>query len=48
MKKVDQGFIERVLLSLVLDVASLEEAAERVRIQIAALAKEHGISIPVA
>ena len=42
--KVD--LTDRVLLSLVNDVADLKEQAERIHMQIAALAKERGIAMP--
>ena len=41
-----EGFTERVLLSLVVDVSLLHESIERVRVQVFALAKEHGIEAP--
>lgn len=37
------GFTERVLLSLVLDLEMLREQEHRVRVQVHALAKAHGI-----
>ena len=40
------GFTERVLLSLVVDISLLHESVERVRVQVMALAREHGIESP--
>ena len=34
---------ERVLLSLVFDVSLLDESVQRIKVQVHALAKEHGI-----
>ena len=47
-KSNDDGFTERVLMSLVVDIHALSEATERTRIQVFALAKERGIKIPAA
>lgn len=41
-----EGFTERVLLSLVVDISLLHESVERVRVQVFALAREHGIEAP--
>jgi hypothetical protein len=46
-KDVEADFTQRVLMSLVVDHHYLCESAERARIQIEALAKEHGVAIPV-
>jgi hypothetical protein len=35
-----------VLLSLVVDVSQLAETAERLKVQVFTLAKEHGIKVP--
>jgi hypothetical protein len=40
------GFTERVLMSLVMDISQLEETVERVRVQVTTLAREKGIKIP--
>jgi hypothetical protein len=42
----DDGFTERVLLSLVMDISLLHESVERVRVQVFALARERGIEPP--
>jgi hypothetical protein len=47
-KKPDAEFTTRMLLSLVNDAVALESYAARVRAQVAALAKEYGIKMPVA
>jgi hypothetical protein len=47
MNKADDGFTKRILLSLVTEVVEVESYAKRIRIQVAALAKEHGIKIPI-
>jgi hypothetical protein len=47
-KKPDTEFVVRVLLSLVDDVVKMEACAARVRVQVAALADEHGIKMPKA
>lgn len=39
----ENGFTERVLLSLVVDISMLHETVERVRVQVYALAKQHGV-----
>jgi hypothetical protein len=39
-------FDARVLMSLVVDLVELEASTGRVRIQVRALAKEHGIALP--
>lgn len=41
-------FTARMLLSLVTDLADASENFERIQAQIAALAKEHGISMVVS
>jgi hypothetical protein len=46
MKTLKSEFTPRVLMSLVNDVAELDESAKRIRIQIQALAKEHGVKLP--
>lgn len=43
---LETDFTERVLLSLVFDVTCLSENVERVKVQVLALAKEHGIEPP--
>lgn len=48
MKNDKTQFTQRVLASLVNDLANLMEAAERLRIQIAALAGHHGVEMPAA
>jgi len=40
------GFTERVLMSLVMDISQLEETVERVRVQVTTLAKEKGLKVP--
>jgi hypothetical protein len=47
-KSNDDGFIERVLMSLIMDLESLSEVVERTRIQVFVLAKERGIEVPAA
>jgi hypothetical protein len=47
-KSNDDGFTERVLMSLIMDVNALAETEERIRVQIFTLAKERGIKIPAA
>jgi hypothetical protein len=47
MKKPEEAFAKRVLLSLVVDVTEMRETAERLHVQIGALAKEHGIKMPI-
>jgi hypothetical protein len=47
MNKADDGFTKRMLLSLVNDVVEAESCAKRIRIQVAALAKEHAIKMPI-
>jgi hypothetical protein len=47
-KSNDDGFIERVLISLIMDMETLAEAAERIRVQVFVLAKERGIEVPAA
>jgi hypothetical protein len=42
----DDGFTKRTLMSLITEAAEAETAATRVRIQVFALAKEHGIKTP--
>jgi hypothetical protein len=44
--KSDADFTQRVLMSLVVDLQAHLELADRLRIQIEALAKEHGVAIP--
>lgn len=39
----EDGFTERVLLSLVVDISNLVSTVERVKIQVFTLAREHGI-----
>lgn len=43
----NEDFTERVLLSLVVDISLLHESVERVRVQVYALAKQHGIESAV-
>lgn len=45
-KKTDPEFTQRVLMSLVVDMQAHVETADRLRIQIEALAKENGVAIP--
>ena len=42
----DEGFTQRVLMSLVVDVTCLAENVERVKVQVFAMARENGIAIP--
>jgi hypothetical protein len=44
--ETDDGFTERVLMSLVMDITQLEETVERVKVQVITLAKEKGVSVP--
>jgi len=39
----DDDFTERVLLSIVFDVSMLHETVERLRVQVHAIARKHGI-----
>jgi hypothetical protein len=41
------GFTERVLLSLVVDISILHESVERVKVQVFALAREHGVKTEI-
>jgi hypothetical protein len=41
------GFTERMLMSMVVDISQLHESVERVRVQVFTLAKEHGISTEI-
>jgi predicted ATP-grasp superfamily ATP-dependent carboligase len=43
-----EEFTKRVLMSLVVDVSKLVETAERLKVQVSTLAKEHGIKMPKA
>jgi hypothetical protein len=43
---VEEGFTQRVLMSLVVDVTCLAEDVERVRVQVTALARANGVPIP--
>jgi hypothetical protein len=45
-KKTDDGFTQRVLMSLVVDVQALAENVERVQTQVFAMTKENGNSYP--
>jgi hypothetical protein len=45
-KTEDADFTTRVLMSLVVDMQAHVETTDRLRIQIEALAKEHGVAIP--
>lgn len=47
-KKETAEFTKRVLLSLIVDVSEMVESVERTKIQIFAIAEEHGIQIPAA
>ncbi len=40
------GFTQRVLMSLIIDVTCLAENVERVKVQVYAMARENGITIP--
>lgn len=42
-----EGFTERVLLSLVVDISLLHESVERVKVQVFALARERGINTEI-
>lgn len=46
IKEAEADFTTRVLMSLVVDMRAHVETADRLRIQIEALAKEHGVAIP--
>lgn len=43
---LDDGFTQRVLMSLVVDILCLLENVERVKVQVFAMAKENGVHIP--
>jgi hypothetical protein len=43
---VEEGFTQRVLMSLVVDVTCLAEDVERVRVQVTALARANGVPVP--
>jgi hypothetical protein len=43
---VTEGFTERVLMSMVVDISQLAENVERVKVQVFTLAKAHGIVPP--
>jgi hypothetical protein len=45
-KTKDADFTQRVLMSLAVDVQAHMETAERMLMQIEALAKEHGVAMP--
>ncbi len=47
-KEPANEFTKRVMASLVVDVSLMREDIERVRIQVFAMAREHGIKIPAA
>lgn len=42
----DDGFTQRVLMSLVVDITCLAENVERVKVQVFAMARENGVHIP--
>jgi len=42
-----RSYRARALLGIVSDIALLTETAERIRIRVAAMAKAHGITIPI-
>lgn len=42
----EDGFTERVLMSMVFDITQLAEGIERIKVQVFTLAKAHGI-VPV-
>ncbi len=44
----DDGFTERVLMSMIVDISQLAEGVERIKIQVFALAMERGIATDVA
>jgi hypothetical protein len=46
MSKQQENATARALMVLVEDLQDFETAAERMRAQIAALAKRHGVSLP--
>ena len=39
----DDGFTERVLMSMIVDISMLHESVQRIKVQVFALAKEKGI-----
>jgi hypothetical protein len=43
----DDGFTQRVIMSLVFDITTLAEGVERIKVQVFAMAKERGISTDV-
>jgi hypothetical protein len=45
-EQAETDYTERVLLSLVFDVACLAENVEQVKVKVLALAREHGIRSP--
>ncbi len=45
MNKSKDDFTKRRLLSMSVDMANAVETVERLRVQFAALAKEHGVSL---
>ena len=47
-EKETAEFTRRILLALVVDVSQLVETAERLKVQVFTLAKEHGIKPPKA
>lgn len=42
----ETDFTERVLLSMVFDISLLHETVQRIRVQVFAMAKDRGLSIP--
>jgi hypothetical protein len=44
-KKSDDNFDERVLLSTIFDLGQLTETVDRLRVQIEAMARNHGIAV---
>lgn len=43
---IETDFTERVLMSLLFDVSKLDKSVERIKVQVYALAREHGIDTP--
>jgi hypothetical protein len=42
----EDGFTERVLLSMVFDLEQLDESVKRLKVQVTTLAKEKGVRLP--
>lgn len=43
---LEDGFTQRVLMSLIVDVTCLAENVERVKVQVTALARANGVHVP--